>query len=298
MALRLLRPCAAAAWRPLLARGLASAPAGSATAAIHADALLDDVAQLSTDADVAPPLSLSTTFTCGAPHVYSRSSNPGRARAEALLGAIESTETCTVHAILYSSGLAASFGALAGLLPKRVAVAGGYHGTHQVLGMMQRISGGASCATIPLPPPSEEALKVLQPGDVLWLETPRNPDCEVMDIGAYVRLAKQVGDVKVIVDGTFAPPPLQRPLALGADVVMHSTTKSLSGHSDAIGGALCVADECLAEQLRADRGALGSVPGSLEVWLLQRSLRTLHLRVRQQSETAATLAAWLQVSAV
>ena len=91
-----------------------------------------------------------------------------------------------------------------------------------------------------------------------------------------------------------SPPPLQRPLLLGADVVMHSTTKYLAGHSDAIGGALCVSDPSLAAALRADRTAVGSTPGSLEVWLLMRSLRTLHLRVERQSATASAIAAWLR----
>ena len=98
----------------------------------------------------------------------------------------------------------------------------------------------------------------------------------------------------MLVDGTFAPPPLQHPLALGADLVMHSTTKYLSGHSDAMGGALCVRDEALAAQLKDDRTALGSTPGAMEVWLLLRSLRTLHLRVERQSHTATRLARWLE----
>lgn len=113
-------------------------------------------------------------------------------------------------------------------------------------------------------------------------------------MAAYVEAARRIGGVHVIVDGTFAPPPLQRPLELGVDIVMHSTTKSLSGHSDAVGGALCVREATLAAQLRADRASMGSTPGSLEVWLLARSLRTLHLRVQRQSETAGKLAAWLQ----
>ena len=132
----------------------------------------------------------------------------------------------------------------------------------------------------------------------MWLETPRNPDCELADIAAYVEAARSVGNVKVVVDGTFAPPPLQYPLSLGADMVMHATTKGLCGHSDAVGGAVCVSDEGLAQELRSDRTALGSTPGSLEVWLLQRSLRTLHLRVKQQSESAAALAEWLHRAVV
>lgn len=214
---------------------------GTSTAAIHADALENDDA-FGTSADVAPPLSLSTTYSCPEPgthgHVYSRISSPTRERCEALLGAIEGTPDLPAHAILYASGLAATFSVLSRLLPSRVAISGGYHGTHLVLDQIRRISVGNSCDAIPLPPPSE-ARAMLRKGDVVWLETPRNPDCWCADIGAYVAAAREVGGVHVIVDGTFAPPPLQRPLALGADVVMHSTTKSLAGHSDAMGGALC-----------------------------------------------------------
>ena len=274
-------------------------PHGSMTAAIHADALdADPLGWMhSTDRDVSPPLSLSTTFTCAAPgthgHVYSRISNPTRERCESLLAAVEGTPHSTAHAVLYASGLAATFGILSQLLPRRVAIKGGYHGTHLVVAQLQRLSLGARFATIPLPAASDAAA-VLQPGDVVWLETPRNPDCVVADVEAYVEAARAIGSVHVIVDGTFAPPPLQRPLTLGADVVMHSTTKYLAGHSDAIGGALCVADCELATRLREDRTAAGSTPGALEVWLLMRSLRTLHLRVQRQSETATALAAWLE----
>ena len=302
---------AARHWRRGAQHLVEPAQLGSATAACHADALHE--LSFSTDADVSPPLSMSTTFKAsssltgidGRERVYSRNSNPTRDRAEALLGAVEAAaDGPPAHAILYASGLAATFAALARLMPERVAIAGGYHGTHLVLAQMQRLSGGRRCVPMPLPTPEQVAAR-LRPGDALWLETPRNPDCHVSDIGAYVAAARAVPPrddgspaVRVIVDGTFAPPPLQRPLALGADVVMHATTKYLSGHSDAMGGALCVSDAALAEELRGDRVALGSVPGQLEAWLLLRSLRTLHLRVTRQSETASALAAWLHAAVV
>lgn len=280
-------------------RAEAAAPSGSATAAIHADALLEEEEEgwaFSTAADISPPLSLSTTFVCPSGdqrgHVYSRITSPTRSRCEALLGAIEGTGDTPAHAVLYSSGLSAIFAVLSRLLPARIAITGGYHGTHLVIAQLQRISGGARCKVVPLPQPDQVA-SILGPEDLLWLETPVNPTCDVCDIAAYVGAAKGAGGVKVVVDGTFAPPPLQRPLVLGVDAVMHATTKYLAGHSDVLGGALCVGDGELARQLRQDRTALGSTPGSLEVWLLMRSLRTLHLRVERQSRTAAELAAWL-----
>ena len=270
----------------------ASLPPGTSTAAIHADTL---AAGISTDFDVSPPLSLSTTYE-GGDHVYSRLSSPTRERAEAALAAVESTASHAAHAVLYSSGLAATFAVLSRLLPTRVAIDGGYHGTHLTIGQLQRISGGALCEPIALPP-AADAASTLREGDLIWLETPRNPDCRVADIAAYVAAARKVGGVRVVVDGTFAPAPLQRPLTLGADVVMHSTTKYLAGHSDALGGALCVGDAELAAALRDDRAALGSQPGAMETWLLLRSLRTLHLRVARQSATAAALAEWLHRAA-
>ena len=269
---------------------------GSATAAIHADA--------EPRGGVSPDLGLSTTFSLApgddaagieADHIYSRISNPTRDRCEALLGAVEGVRDAPAHAVLYSSGLAATFAALVRLLPKRVAISGGYHATHHVLEQLSRIAGGTAYEVVALPAP-EDAARDLRPGDVVWLETPLNPTLDVHDIAAYAEVAKAVGDVRVVVDGTFAPPPLQRPLLLGADIVMHSTTKSLAGHSDAIGGALCVADPTLATELREERTNLGSTPGQLEVWLLMRSLRTLHLRVDRQSRTATRLAAWLEAA--
>lgn len=145
-------------------------PPGGATAALHADSHLP----FSTDADVSPPLSLSTTFTQASAngHVYSRISSPTRDRVELLLSAVESTPSTAAYAVLYSSGLAATFGALSRLLPPRVAISGGYHGTHQVLAQLQRISSGKLCQPVPLLPPQSLATS-LREGDVLWLETPR-----------------------------------------------------------------------------------------------------------------------------
>lgn len=266
--------------------------------AIHADVLAEKLGldvEFSTAEDVAAPMSLSTTFLTrdsGGGHIYSRDSTPTRNRAEFVLGSLEGTEEAPVEAILYSSGLAASFAILSRYLPKRVFITGGYHGVHQVISQLQRISDGSRFQKLLLPPVATAA-EVLQPGDVVWIETPLNPTCEVRDIAGYVAAARQVEDVKVVVDGTFAPPPLQRPLALGADAVMHSVTKYLAGHSDALGGAVCVRDPKVAEELRKDRCEMGNTPGSMEAWLLLRSLRSVHVRVERQSASAAQLAKWL-----
>jgi len=131
-----------------------------------------------------------------------------------------------------------------------------------------------------------------QPGDVCWLETPLNPTGEARDIQYYADKVHAVGG-KLAVDSTFAPPPLQDPFKWGADLVMHSATKYMGGHSDLLGGVLMVKSEKEFHQLWHDRSHCGNTLGNLEGWLLLRSLRTLHLRVPRQSETATALVAWL-----
>jgi len=161
------------------------------------------------------------------------------------------------------------------------------------MGEMQNAMG-MGLEVIPLPSLSA-AESVLRQGDLVWLETPRNPACDIYDIAEYSRIAHSKG-ARVCVDSTFAPPPVQRPLACGADISMHSTTKGLAGHSDAIGGALVVSDVELHAKLERQRIALGAVPGSLETWLLLRSLRTLHVRVEKQCDSTAAIAKWLHAS--
>ena len=244
------------------------------TIAIHADAGLER------DADVAPPIHVSTTFVAenDAGLVYSRAEQPTRRRLEAVLGALEGGE-----AVVYASGQAATTAALAFLHPRRVAIArGGYHGTQAAVDAfrpwgVEKVPLGAA----------------LEKGDVVWLETPRNPTCEIEDVAAHAARAHAAGAI-LVVDGTFATPVLQRPLALGADLVLHSMTKFLSGHSDALGGVLVARDAATAAALRGARTTSGGVPGALETWLVLRGVRTLGLRVRRQSETATRLAAWLE----
>lgn len=131
-----------------------------------------------------------------------------------------------------------------------------------------------------------------QEGDIAWVETPLNPTGEALDIQHYAKKIHAVGG-KLIVDATFAPPPLQNPLLWGADVVMHSGTKYFGGHSDLLAGVLIVKSDEEWKKLWNNRTYIGNVMGSLESWLLLRSLRTLHLRVIRQSQTATALAEWL-----
>jgi cystathionine gamma-synthase len=229
--------------------------------------------------DISPPLHSTTTYAADNPQglVYARNDNPTRSRLEAVLGALEGG-----HAAVYGSGLAAVSALLHHLHPRRVAIDGGYHGTHAVLAQW------AALGVTAVPIGTE-----LGKGDLLWLETPKNPKCEVADIAEAARRARAAGAF-LGVDSTFATPVLQKPLDLGADFVMHSSTKFLSGHSDALGGVLAVRDAERAAQLRRERAVQGNVLGVLETWLTLRSLRTLALRVERQSDSATRLAAWLK----
>jgi cystathionine gamma-synthase len=282
------------------------------TLAIHVDSLKHHLPPsqkadpYTHDYDIAPPIGVTTTFENqpGGGHIYARMSNPTRDRCEDVLAAIDSGNgtlgPASTKALLYSSGLAAAhavFHALASDGKLRVAIDGGYHATHMLLEEMKSAMG-SGLEVMPLPNlsngegPDQTGLRS---ADLIWLETPRNPACDIYDIEAYVRAAKAVG-ARVCVDSTFAPPPVQRPLGLGADITMHSTTKGLAGHSDAMGGALLVADQDLFLKLKRQRTVIGSTPGSLEVWLLLRSLRSLHVRVERACANASGVARYLHES--
>lgn len=264
------------------------------TRAVHADDPLNVVA------DVAPPIHVSTTFRytndpdqlvpyherpepkmARGEHIYSRDTTHSTTRLEAILASL-------LHnpCVAYSSGLASFHALLLLLCPKRVAIGAGYHGCHHVLEVYQRASG---CRLLALDCPAE----VLQKGDLVHLETPVNPTGNALSIQHYAAVAHSRG-AYLSVDATFGPPPLQDPFKWGADVVMHSGTKYIGGHSDILCGVLAVKNHDWVRQLREDRVALGSVMGGLEGWLGVRSVRTLELRVMRQSENAQVLVDALQ----
>ena len=266
----------------------------NSTVALHADD------HLNRSSDVAPPVHLSTTFRYAADpndlipaededhsvptdaHVYSRHTAPSTTRLEALL-----TPLLSAPCVTYSSGLAALHAVYVFLRPDRVSIGQGYHGSRGVLGLHEKLYG---MKVLPLDCPAEE----LQKGDVVHLETPVNPTGEARNIAAYAEKAHERGAI-LIVDATFGPPGLQEPFQWGADIVMHSGTKYLGGHSDLLMGVLATRRDDWLTGLRADRVFLGSVMGSLEGWLGIRSLRTLALRVRRQSENAGKVVDWLRV---
>lgn len=216
----------------------------------------------------------------GTNFVYAREFAPNSTRFEAVLSSL-----LHGHAISYATGLAALQGALVLLNPRRISVGDGYHGSHEVISVIARLSG---LRKLPLDCPAED----LENGDVILLETPVNPFGTAYCIEEYAKKAHARG-AYLIVDGTFAPPPLQDPFLWGADLVLHSGSKYFGGHSDLLCGVLVTKDDGWKKRLLADRMALGNVMGNMEAWLGLRSLRTLEVRVQRASENGEKVIAWL-----
>jgi len=242
------------------------------------------------------PIHLATTFERGPdgnyPHgySYSRSGNPNRSALEQAVAALEGGH----DAVAFASGSAATLAVftLAASGGRVVCSSDCYHGTaKQLREILPRWGGSVEFVdTTDL----DATRRALEPGaTLLWVETPSNPLLRVSDLAALAELAHARGAL-LGCDNTFASPVLQQPLALGADLVMHSTTKYLGGHSDVLGGIL-VAREAgsLLERLRDFQGTGGGVPSPFDCWLLLRSLPTLPLRVRQQAANALAVARFL-----
>jgi cystathionine beta-lyase/cystathionine gamma-synthase len=194
--------------------------------------------------------------------------------------------------LTYSSGLSAFHALLVFLNPQRISIGEGYHGCHGVIKIHEKLTG---LKKLPLDCPAEE----LQPGDVVHLETPLNPTGLARNLKAYADKAHARG-AYLTVDATFGPPPLQDPFLWGADIVMHSGTKYIGGHSDMLCGILAVNPARVKEGwfkgLMAERLYLGSVMGSMEGWLGIRSLRTLEVRVERQALSVGKLVGWLHAA--
>lgn len=185
----------------------------------------------------------------------------------------------------YSTGLAALQAALVLLNPRRISVGEGYHGSHEVISVISRLSG---LQKLPLDCPADE----LDKGDVILLETPVNPLGTSFSIEEFAKKAHSRG-AYLVVDSTFGPPGLQDPFRWGADLVLHSGSKYLGGHSDLLCGVLATQRRDWEKQLLEDRVALGNVIGNLEAWLGLRSLRTLEVRVQRASQGCGSLVGWL-----
>jgi cystathionine beta-lyase/cystathionine gamma-synthase len=220
-------------------------------------------------------------------HIYSRHTAPNTTRFESLLSTILKGPSLS-----YSSGLSALHAALVFLNPKNIAIGEGYHGCHGVISIHTKLTG---LRKLSLDCPADE----LQAGDIVHVETPLNPTGEARNLKAYAEKAHARG-AYLVVDATFAPPPLQDPFEWGADIVMHSGTKYFGGHSDMLCGILSVhperAKQGWFDTLKEERLHLGNVMGNMEGWLGVRSLRTLEIRVERQAYNVGKLVGWLNAA--
>ena len=265
---------------------------GFSTNAIHAGQDPDP-----TTGAVITPLHLSSTFaqdgvggTRAGGYEYARSANPTRTALQECLAALEGGR----HARAFGSGMGASDVLL------RVLVRPGDHLVipHDAYGgtfrLVDKVLAPWGVEYTPVDLGDVDALRAaIRPTTkVVWCETPTNPLLGIADIAAVADVSREAG-ARLVVDNTFASPYLQQPLALGADVVLHSTTKYIGGHSDVVGGALITSDDELAEQLTFTQNAVGSVPGPFDNWLTLRGVKTLAVRMERHSDNAERIAEML-----
>jgi cystathionine gamma-synthase len=220
---------------------------------------------------------------------YSRVANPTRTAMQICLASLESAE----HGIAFSSGLGAVSTIMHLINPgdRVVLIADVYGGVYRMTSQVYEPKGYAF-EYLPAPEFPNLAAHLDDRTRLVWIETPSNPMLNVVDINAAAGAAHAAGAI-LAVDNTFASPYLQRPLELGADVVVHSTTKYLSGHSDVIGGFAATNDPTIAERLYFLQKSLGAVPGPFDCWLVLRGIKTLAVRMRKHCENARALAEWL-----
>lgn len=269
------------------------------TLTVHAGAEPDELTGA-----VSPPIYQTSTFRQDAVakprggYEYARSQNPTRERLERAVAALEGG----AHGIAFASGSAAT-AAIAELIgPGEGVVVGDdvYGGTYRYLERVRKPGAGIETAFVDLSGDLDALWEaVTERTRLVWFETPSNPLLKVVDIGAVRalldrRAAEGGGRPHVVVDNTFASPAIQRPLTKGADIVFHSATKYLAGHSDTILGIAVTNDDAIAARLRFLQNAMGGVPGPLDCFLVLRGLRTLHLRMERHTANATAVAAFLR----
>lgn len=265
---------------------------GFNTRAVHAGQTPDP-----TTGAVIPPLYQTTTFAQDGigklrnGYEYGRGTNPTRDSLQAQLAALEGAE----HTFSFSSGLAAEDALIrAALRPGDHIVLGNdaYGGTYRLINRVLADWGITNSAVDMSDLDAVEAAVKSGKTRMVWVETPSNPMMKITDIAAIAGVAKKAGAL-LVVDNTFATPYLQQPLSFGADVVVHSTTKYIGGHSDASGGAVVLNDADLAEKVGFIQFAVGAVSAPMEAWLTTRGLKTLGVRMDRHSSNALAIAQWL-----
>jgi cystathionine gamma-lyase len=265
------------------------AGAGFGTRAIHAGQQPDP-----TTGAIMTPVFFTSTYVQEAPgqhkgYEYARVSNPTRTALEENLASLEGA----AHGICFASGVAATDAVLRRLSPGDHVVATNdlYGGTYRL--MRQVIEPcGVRFTFVDMTDLEATEAALTDSTRLVWIETPTNPLLRIVDIAAVVERARARG-ATVVVDNTFASPYLQRPLELGADLVVHSTTKYIGGHSDVVGGAVLTDDADWADHLRFQVKAVGAAPGPMDAFLLLRATKTLHLRMERHCSNAAAVARFL-----
>jgi cystathionine beta-lyase/cystathionine gamma-synthase len=266
-------------------------PQKFSTLAIHAGQEPDP-----TTGAVIPPIYATSTYAQQRPGVhkgldYGRSHNPTRWAYERCVAALEGGS----HAYAFSSGLAAE-GSILELLDAGshvVALDDLYGGTRRLFERVRRRSAGLQFTYSALSSTAELEAALRPDTRLIWVETPSNPLLKLVDLQAVAQLARRRG-VLTVVDNTFASPWVQQPLSLGIDIVVHSATKYLNGHSDVIGGVAVVNDAGLAERLGFLQNSVGSVPSPFDAFLINRGLKTLALRMERHCTNALAVAEWLE----
>ncbi len=265
---------------------------GLGTLAIHGGQSPDP-----TTGAVMQPIYATSTYAQSSPGVhqgfeYSRTHNPTRFAWERGVASLEGGS----RGFAFASGLAAT-STLLELLDSGdhvVAMDDLYGGSYRLFERVRTRSAGLSFSFADLTDPAAFEAAITPKTKLVWIETPTNPLLKIVDIAAIAAIAKKHG-LLVAVDNTFASPMLQRPLEHGADIVMHSATKYLNGHSDMVGGILVVGDNAeLGEQLAFLQNSIGAVQGPFDSFLALRGLKTLHLRMRAHCDNALALAQWLE----
>ncbi|MCH9058935.1 MAG: aminotransferase class I/II-fold pyridoxal phosphate-dependent enzyme, partial [Planctomycetes bacterium] len=261
-----------------------------ATKAIHVGQEPDP-----TSGATVPPIHVTTTYTQALPgqhkgFEYSRSGNPTRSGLERCLAALEGGSRCAS----FASGSAATAAVFGTLAPgdRVLAYADVYGGTYRMLTQVFDAYGIVPVFTDQADP-AAFADRIDDRTKLVWLESPTNPLLRCLDIAAIAKITHQAGAL-LAVDNTFATPALQKPIALGADYVVHSTTKYIGGHSDVIGGAVIVKAEGLMERIAFLQNALGGVPGPFDCYLQHRGIKTLDIRMQRHSENAQQIAEHVQ----
>ncbi|KAL8365921.1 hypothetical protein RB595_004615 [Gaeumannomyces hyphopodioides] len=265
---------------------------GFGTLAVHAGSPHDPATGAVIEA-----ISLSTTFaqtSVGVPvgaYEYSRSSNPNRDNFEQAVAALERAR----YALAFSSGSATTATILQSLASGShvISVSDVYGGTHRYFTQVAKAHGVGVTFTPEIE--VDIADHITDDTKLIWIETPSNPTLRLVDIGAVAAQAHARG-ILVVVDNTFLSPYVQNPLDLGADIVVHSVTKYINGHSDVVMGVAALNDAALAQRLRFLQNAIGAVPSAFDSWLAHRGLKTLHLRAREASRNALAVARALEAS--